>query len=112
MANHRVVITGIGVIAPNGVGRIEFENSLRSGHSGIKFFEKSKTLNFKCQIAGKPNITSNYKQIYFDDYYQNKLKNDESFKKLWEQFEKNELSHVAHRWYSESGEICEEDKFF
>ena len=75
MTNHRVVITGIGVIAPNGVGRVEFENSLRSGRSGIEFFEKSKTLNFNCQIAGKPNITTDYKQIYFDDYYQYKLKN-------------------------------------
>ena len=75
MANHRVVITGIGVIAPNGLGRVEFENSLRSGRSGIEFFEKSKTLNFNCQIAGKPKITADYKQIYFDDYYQYKLKN-------------------------------------
>ena len=75
MTKHRVVITGIGVIAPNGVGRVEFENSLRSGRSGIEFFEKSKTLNFNCQIAGKPNITADYKQIYFDDYYQYKLKN-------------------------------------
>ena len=28
------------------------------------------------------------------------------------EFEKKGISHVSHRWYSESGEICEEDKFF
>ena len=30
----------------------------------------------------------------------------------WIEFEKNELRHVSHRLYSESGVICEEDKFF
>ena len=30
----------------------------------------------------------------------------------WIEFEKKGLSHVSHRWYSESGEIHEEDKFF
>ena len=29
----------------------------------------------------------------------------------WVEFDKKELTHVSHRWYSESGEMCEEDKF-
>ena len=29
----------------------------------------------------------------------------------WVEFEENKLKQVSHRWYSESGEICEEDKF-
>ena len=30
----------------------------------------------------------------------------------WVEFQDNKLIHVSHRWYSESGEIFEEDKFF
>jgi len=30
----------------------------------------------------------------------------------WVEFAENKLIHVSHRWYSESGEICEENKFF
>ena len=45
-----------------------------------------------------------------------RYKTDEEGKLLlnfsWIEFEKKELVHVSHRWYSESGEICEEDKFF
>ena len=55
--SRRVVITGMGVAAPNGVGLSEFENSLRNGISGIKFQPGLKALNFSCQIAGEPQIT-------------------------------------------------------
>ena len=30
----------------------------------------------------------------------------------WVEFEENKLKHVSHRWYSESGEICEEEKLY
>ena len=33
---RRVVITGLGVIAPNGIGKDAFWNSLKEGKSGIK----------------------------------------------------------------------------
>ncbi len=45
-----------------------------------------------------------------------RYKTDEDGKLLinfsWVEFEKKELINVSHRWYSESGEICEEDKYF
>ena len=45
-----------------------------------------------------------------------RYKTDEDGKLLinfsWIEFEKNQLISVSHRWFSESGEICEEDKFF
>ena len=47
----RVVITGLGVCAPNGIGLEEFENALENGKSGIQFYPKLKELNFGCQIA-------------------------------------------------------------
>ena len=33
----RVVITGIGIVAPNGVGKEAFKTALENGTSGIKF---------------------------------------------------------------------------
>lgn len=36
MNDKRVVITGIGVIAPNGIGKTEFWENLRKGRSGIE----------------------------------------------------------------------------
>lgn len=53
---NRVVITGMGVCAPNGVRLSDFCESLRNGVSGIEFHPKLKELKFGCQIAGKPNI--------------------------------------------------------
>ncbi|MEO5787496.1 beta-ketoacyl synthase N-terminal-like domain-containing protein, partial [Gelidibacter sp.] len=34
---NRVVITGMGVVAPNGVGLEVFQNAIKSGISGITF---------------------------------------------------------------------------
>ncbi len=33
---RRVVVTGLGVVAPNGVGLVDFESALRAGRSGIR----------------------------------------------------------------------------
>ena len=45
-----------------------------------------------------------------------RYKRDETGKLLinfsWVVFEENKLKHVSHRWYSQSGEIYEENKFF
>ena len=30
----------------------------------------------------------------------------------WVEFEEKKLKHVSHRWYSETGRLCEEEKFF
>ncbi|QED39061.1 beta-ketoacyl-[acyl-carrier-protein] synthase family protein [Antarcticibacterium arcticum] len=55
--SRRVVITGMGVAAPNAVGLEEFESAIRSGKSGIRFFKELKELKFSCQIGGKPEIS-------------------------------------------------------
>lgn len=62
---HRVVVTGLGVCAPNGVDLNSFENSLIHGISGIRFEEELKRLNFSCQIAGKPLIDTINLNNYF-----------------------------------------------
>jgi 3-oxoacyl-[acyl-carrier-protein] synthase-1 len=61
----RVVITGLGIAAPNGVSIPEFEGSLRSGKSGITFHPQLKELNFSCQIGGKPEISEEKLAEYF-----------------------------------------------
>lgn len=61
----RVVITGMGVAAPNGVGLDHFEEALREGRSGIRFFSELERLKFKCQIGGKPLIPEGLLKNYF-----------------------------------------------
>lgn len=61
----RVVITGMGVIAPNAHGLDEFAAALHEGRSGIRFLEKLKELNFSCQVAGIPQGVDELKERYF-----------------------------------------------
>jgi 3-oxoacyl-(acyl-carrier-protein) synthase len=61
---RRVVVTGLGVLAPNGYGLVQFENALRNGTSGIRKIEKSVEFNLRCQVGGVPQnvdqIVGNY----------------------------------------------------
>jgi 3-oxoacyl-[acyl-carrier-protein] synthase II len=51
--NKRVVITGLGVIAPNGIGKKAFWDALRKGTSGIKPVTLFETGTYKVKIAGE-----------------------------------------------------------
>ena len=64
MKQKRVVITGLGVVSPNGVGIPDFLEGLRKGRSGIRFFQELKDLGFSCCIAGKPEVTEEMKLRY------------------------------------------------
>lgn len=50
---RRVVITGLGVIAPNGVGKDEFWKSLKEGKSGITRITRFDATTYPCQVAGE-----------------------------------------------------------
>lgn len=50
----RVVITGMGVVSPNGLGLSDFEQALRQGRSGIRFIPRLEELKFGCRIGGIP----------------------------------------------------------
>lgn len=63
--DKRVVITGLGVAAPNATGIPSFIEALKNGNSGIKFFEELKNLSFSCCIGGIPEVTDELKQKYF-----------------------------------------------
>ncbi len=60
----RVVITGLGVVAPNGVGVGTFLNAIRNGSSGIRFDPELERLKFSCQISGTPQISESMKEDY------------------------------------------------
>ncbi|MEM8763595.1 MAG: beta-ketoacyl-[acyl-carrier-protein] synthase family protein [Bacteroidota bacterium] len=62
---NRVVVTGLGVCAPNGVGLSKFQKALEMGVSGIEHIELLEKLNFSCQIAGKPNLENIDLNKYF-----------------------------------------------
>lgn len=65
--NKRVVITGLGVSAPNGVGIAAFNHAIKNGISGIRHDEQLQELQFSCQIAGKPQISEELKAQYFTE---------------------------------------------
>src|SRR5947209_15772450 len=50
---HRVVVTGIGVISPNGIGRREFGDAIVEGRSGVSYIESFDTTGQSIRIAGE-----------------------------------------------------------
>ncbi|MGJ8666015.1 MAG: beta-ketoacyl-[acyl-carrier-protein] synthase family protein [Patiriisocius sp.] len=64
---RRVVITGLGVCAPNGVGLPAFTKSIKNGTSGIRFQPQMEAMNFSCQIGGIPQISEEKKREYFTE---------------------------------------------
>ena len=50
---RRVVITGLGAIAPNGIGKERYWNALVSGHSGIKRISRFDSSRYPVKIAGE-----------------------------------------------------------
>lgn len=62
---NRVVVTGLGVVSPNGANVAEFRQSIRNGVSGIKHDPQLEQLLFSCQIAGKPVISNERISQYF-----------------------------------------------
>jgi 3-oxoacyl-[acyl-carrier-protein] synthase II len=50
---RRVVITGLGVVAPNGIGKDELWKSLKEGKSGINKITRFDASSYPCQVAGE-----------------------------------------------------------
>jgi 3-oxoacyl-(acyl-carrier-protein) synthase len=62
----RVVITGMGVVAPSAHGLPDFEAALREGRSAISRRPELAALNFSCQVAGVPEGIDEMRARYFD----------------------------------------------
>jgi len=54
--HKRVVVTGMGVVAPNGIGLPAFLQALQNSTSGIKLIPQYRELNFSCHVAGLPDF--------------------------------------------------------
>jgi 3-oxoacyl-[acyl-carrier-protein] synthase II len=50
---RRVVITGIGIVAPNGVGRVAFSEAIAEGRSGVGPIESFDATGLPVRIAGE-----------------------------------------------------------
>src|SRR5215471_5677177 len=70
---RRVVVTGVGVVAPNGIGLEAFRTALKEGRSGISWQEGLKSMNFACQIGGVPPLAEEEILRVLPYYFYNKL---------------------------------------
>jgi len=59
-----VVITGLGIVAPNAVGLEAFRLALCEGRSGLGFVPQMKELDFGCHVAGIPQISDQTAAAY------------------------------------------------
>ncbi|BFN36321.1 beta-ketoacyl-[acyl-carrier-protein] synthase family protein [Fidelibacter multiformis] len=65
MNHRRVVVTGLGIIAPNAHGIQDFEKALREGKSGIRFLPHLEKLKFGCRVGGIPDNLDQISEEYF-----------------------------------------------
>ena len=65
MDTIRVVVTGLGVCAPNGTAVDEFRSAIQDGKSGVRHLPELQRLGFSCQIAGQPILDSERISKYF-----------------------------------------------
>jgi 3-oxoacyl-(acyl-carrier-protein) synthase len=64
---NRVVVTGLGVVSPNGIGIPAFLHAMQNGISGIKFIPLYRKLKFNCQLAGIPDFEWDHLKNYISD---------------------------------------------
>jgi 3-oxoacyl-[acyl-carrier-protein] synthase I len=63
----RVVITGLGVVSPNGIGIKAFTNAIKNGISGVRFDPELDRLQFSCKISAKPELDDETISRYFTE---------------------------------------------
>jgi 3-oxoacyl-[acyl-carrier-protein] synthase II len=54
---HRIVITGIGALSPNGIGRENYFAAVAAGQSGIRTITQFDASALPCRIAGEVDFT-------------------------------------------------------
>src|SRR6478735_4790409 len=64
---RRVVVTGLGVVAPNGRNCKEFTEALRGMRSGLRFIERLQELGFACQVGGIPQAMAEVAERLFPE---------------------------------------------
>lgn len=76
---NRVVITGMGVVAPGAANLRQFDNNLKNGISPVTFQTKLEQLHFNCQVAAVAQIDE---QEHTPVLYEHQLENASDFIKL------------------------------
>jgi 3-oxoacyl-[acyl-carrier-protein] synthase-1 len=61
---NRVVITGMGVVAPGAANLRQFDNNLKNGMSPVTFQAKLEQLQFNCQVAAVAQINEQETPTY------------------------------------------------
>ncbi len=79
---HRVVVTGLGVVAPNGNGAREFELALRKGKSGLRVDETMIEAKLACHVSGAPQGTDELVAATFDEELQLAMNSSHRFAAL------------------------------
>ncbi|MDM9631691.1 beta-ketoacyl-[acyl-carrier-protein] synthase family protein [Robiginitalea aurantiaca] len=62
---RRVVITGMGICAPNGIGLSAFRRAMFQGVSGLRHLPELEALGFRCQVGGLPQVSEEHLNKYF-----------------------------------------------
>ena len=65
--SRRVVVPGMGVVAPNANGVSEFDDALRKGRSGIRFVPEMEERGFGCHVAGAPQGVDAIAEATFEE---------------------------------------------
>ena len=61
------MVTGLGVLAPNGNGTAAFARALREGKSGVRFLPHLRDLGLVCQVGGVPEGIEQLRPKYLTD---------------------------------------------
>ncbi len=64
--SRRVVVTGMGVVAPNAIGLEDFDAALRAGRSGLRHVPRLAELKFGCTVGGVPTGADEIASAYFE----------------------------------------------
>ena len=71
MLNRRVVISGIGIVTPLGVGKLNVWNKLTAGESGIEEIKSFDASDLTCKIAGEiPSGSFNEGKLDLDEWFE------------------------------------------
>jgi len=71
MLNRRVVISGIGVVTPLGLGKSNVWNKLTAGESGIEDIQSFDASDLTCRIAGEvPSGSLNEGKLDLDEWFE------------------------------------------
>jgi len=87
---NRVVITGLGVVAPNGINVPSFTHAIRHGISGVHFLQELKDHAMGCCVAGFPKE--------FDDSILKKYLSPGAFKSLRSTTVKYAMAAAIEAW--------------